>query len=183
MDEDTTTNRTAPPLGSTIDLGISKTTSTGQALPGTEFDYTLTVTNHQAAGSGRDVVPAHGAQVTDTLPAGLTFVSAPGCSYAAGPRQVVCVVPNLAAGASTAFTLRVRVDSPYTGAATISNTATVDMPGDPVSGNNSSTATKSAGNPQTAAIPTLSEWGLIILSMLLGALALHRVPKQSRRRM
>ena len=183
VDEDTTTNRTAPPLGSTIDLGISKTTSTGQALPGTEFDYTLTVTNHQAAGSGRDVVPAHGAQVTDTLPAGLTFVSAPGCSYAAGPRQVVCVVPNLAAGASTAFTLRVRVDSPYTGAATISNTATVDMPGDPVSGNNSSTATKSAGSPPAAAIPTLSEWGLIILSMLLAALALHRVPKQSRRRM
>lgn len=148
-----------------IDLGISKTVAAGQALPGTEFDYTLTVKNHQAAGSGRDVVAANGAQVTDTLPAGLSFVSATGCSYATATRQLTCVIPTLAAGATTAFTLRVKVDSPYTGGPTLSNTACVDMPGDPVSANNCSTATKPAGTPAAAPVPTLSQWALIMLSL------------------
>lgn len=165
VNEDTTTSRAAPAPGGEIDLGISKTAAAGQALPGTEFDYTLTVKNHQAAGSGRDVVAANGAQVTDTLPAGLSFVSATGCSYATAARQLTCVIPTLAAGATTTFTLRVKVDSPYTGGATLSNTACVDMPGDPVSANNCSTATKPAGTPPVAPVPTLSQWALIMLSL------------------
>ncbi len=181
VDEDTTTRRDAPPTGGEIDLGIAKTTSGDRALPGAEFDYVLTVTNHQAAGSGRDVVAGNGAQVTDTLPAGLTFVSATGCSYAAGTRQVTCVIPSLAAGASTAFTLRVRVDSPYTGAATMNNTACVDMPGDPVGSNNCSTVPKTVGNPPPSSIPTLSEWSLILLSLLMAGFALRCVGVQNRR--
>lgn len=181
VDEDTTTSRAAP--AAPIDLGIVKTTPPGRALPGTEYDYTLTVTNHEAAGSGRDVMPSHGAQVTDTLPAGLAFVSAPGCSYSAGTRQVVCVVSTLAAAANVAFTVRVRLDSPYTGPASLSNTAAVDIPGDPVPGNNSSTVPKDVGNPPPSSIPTLSEWALIILSLLLAAFALRRMPLQPGRRM
>ncbi|GAA6121214.1 IPTL-CTERM sorting domain-containing protein [Acidovorax sp. FG27] len=175
VNEDTTTSRAAPAPGGEIDLGIAKTVATGQALPGTEFDYTLTVTNNQAVGSGRDVVAANGAQVTDTLPAGLSFVSAAGCSYASATRQLTCVVPSLAAGATTAFTLRVKVDSPYTGEATLSNTACVDMPADPVSANNCSTATKPAGTPPATPVPTLSQWALIVLSLLVGALAIRRI--------
>ncbi len=182
VDEDTTTRRDAPAPGSEIDLGIVKTVTPGRALPGTEYDYTLTVTNNETAGSGRDVVPANGAQVTDTLPAGLTLVSAPGCSYDTGSRQVVCVVSNLAAAANVAFTVRVRLDSPYTGPASLSNTAAVDIPGDPVPGNNTSTVPKDVGNPPPpAAIPTLSEWGLILLSLMLGTLAVRRMPVRGRR--
>ena len=183
VSEDTTTSRVAPPAGSAIDLGIVKTTSSGPALPGTEFDYTLTVTNHQTAGSGRDVLSTHGVQVTDTLPAGLSFVSATGCSYASGSRQLTCIIPTLAAGASTAFTLRVRVDSPYTGPASVSNTACVDMPGDPVGSNNCSTVPKTVTAPPPTSIPTLSEWSLIALSMLLAAFALRRMPQRASRRM
>ncbi|WP_162244647.1 IPTL-CTERM sorting domain-containing protein [Acidovorax sp. Leaf160] len=174
VNEDTTTSRAGPAPGDAIDLGISKTVAPGQALPGAEFDYTLTVTNHQAAGSGRDVVAANGVQVTDTLPAGLSFVSAAGCSYAAATRQLTCVIPSLAAGATTAFTLRVKVDSPYTGDAILSNTACVDMPGDPVSANNCSTVTQPAGTPPVTPVPTLSQWALIVLSLLVGALAIRR---------
>lgn len=181
VDEDTTTSRGAPAVGSEIDLGIAKTTSAARATPGTEFDYTLRVTNTQLAGSGRDVVPANGAQVTDALPAGLTFVSAPGCSYDGASRQVVCVIASLAAGASVDFTVRVRVDSPYTGPATLNNTACVDMPADPVAGNNCSTTPKTVGNPPPTSIPTLSEWGMILLSMLLASLALREVALQRRR--
>ena len=181
VDEDTTTSRVAP--ATPIDLGIVKTTTPGRALPGTEYDYTLTVTNHEASGSGLDVLPAYGAQVTDTLPAGLTFVSAPSCSYSSGTRQVVCVVSNLAAAANVVFTVRVRLDSPYTGPASLSNTAAVDIPGDPVPGNNTSTVPKQVGNPPSppAAIPTLSEWGLILLSLMLGAFAVRRMPVRGRR--
>ncbi len=178
VNEDTTTSRVAPVPP--IDLGIVKTTTSERAGPGAEFDYTLTVTNHSAT----DVVAANGAQVTDTLPAGLTFVSATGCSYAAATRQVACVIPSLAAGANTAFTLRVQVDSPFTGTSPVNNTACVDMPGDPVGSNNCSTTPKEVGNPPPpASIPTLSEWGLIILSMLLAAFALRRMPLQPGRRM
>jgi uncharacterized repeat protein (TIGR01451 family) len=184
VNEDTTTSRAAPSAGSEIDLGISKTASADRALPGAEFDYTLTVTNNQPAGSGRNVVASNGAQVTDTLPAGLTFVSAAGCSYATGTRQLTCVIPSLAAGASTVFTLRVKVDSPYAGAATVNNTACVDMPGDPVSANNCSTAPKTVGTPpfSPSSIPTMSEWALIVLSMLLGTLAVHQLGSSARRR-
>ncbi len=181
VDEDTTTSRGAPAAGSEIDLGITKTTSADRAVPGTEFDYTLRVTNTQAAGSGRDVVPANGAQVTDVLPAGLTFVSAPGCSYDSASRQVVCVITNLAAGASVDFTVRVGVGSPYTGPATLSNTACVDMPADPVAGNNCSTTPKTVGNPPPSSIPTLSEWGILLLSMLLALMALREAALKRRR--
>lgn len=179
--DQTTTKRAAPAPGNEIDLGIVKTTDAAAVVPGAEFNYVLTVRNH--SGAGKDVTSAHGAQVLDTLPAGLTFVSAAGCAYDGGTRKVSCAVSSLAAGASTAFTLRVRVDTPYTGAASISNTAEVDMPGDPVNGNNSSTASKNVGNSQPAAIPTLSEWGLIILSMVLAVFALRNMPKQPGRRM
>ena len=181
VDEDTTTSRAAPAPGSEIDLGIVKSTDAARALPGTEFDYTLRVTNMQLAGSGRDVVPSHGAQVTDALPAGLTFVSATGCSYDGVSRQAVCVVSNLAAGASIDFTLRVRVDSPYAGPAMVNNTACVDMPADPVGGNNCSTAPKNVGSSSPTSIPTLSEWGIILLSMMLALLALREVTLQRRR--
>lgn len=174
VNEDTTTSRAAPAAGSEIDLAIVKSTDAARAMPGTEFDYALRVTNTQLAGSGRDVVPANGAQVTDVLPAGLAFVSAAGCSYDAASRQVVCVVSSLAAGASVDFTVRVRVDSPYTGASSLSNTACVDMPGDPVAGNNCSTVSKTAGSPPPAPIPTLSQWALILMSCLLGLLAVRQ---------
>lgn len=180
--EDTTTRRTVPAPGSEIDLGIVKTTDAAVAAPGDEFDYTLTVTNHSAP--GRDVIAAHGAQVLDTLPAGLSFVSATDCVYAATPRQVVCAVPSLAAGSTTAFTLRVRVDAPYTGARPLNNTAYVDMPADPNPGNNSSTTPKHITPPPggTTAIPTLSEWGLIVLSLLMAAFALRSMSLQAGRR-
>lgn len=177
--DQTTTRRAAPAPGSAIDLGIVKTTSTARALPGTEFDYTLTVTNLSQA--GRDVTPANGAQVLDTLPAGLNFVSAPGCVYTAGTRQLSCAISSLAAGANAVFTLRARVDAPYTGTPTVNNTACVDIPGDPVAGNNCSTVPKTVGPPPPSSIPTLSEWGLILLSALLGLMAWRHWVVQRRR--
>jgi uncharacterized repeat protein (TIGR01451 family) len=104
-------------------------------IPGNALAWTLTVTNNGPADS-------NGAQVTDTLPTGVTFVSAsPGCALAAG--KVTCTLGLLSVGNTAAFTINVTVNDPYTGAFPLSNTATVAAVNeiDIVPGNNSSSAT------------------------------------------
>ncbi len=52
-----------------IDLSVSKVASPTQPILGSDFSYTITVTNKSS-------VAATGVNLTDTLPAGVTFVSA-----------------------------------------------------------------------------------------------------------
>jgi hypothetical protein len=78
----------------------------------------------------------------------------------------------LGIGASKVFTLTVQLANPYNGARPLVNTASIDAPGDTVPGNNTSTSTTPiAADPNVVGVPTLSQWGLIILSTLLGLLA------------
>lgn len=114
----------------------------------------------------------------DVLPAGVNFVSAPGCVNAAG--TVSCGVGALAVGASRTFTINTTLATPYSGARPLVNSATVDAPGDTNPGNNTSSAsTTVTGNASN--IPTLSEWGLILLAALLGLMAWQH-PAMGRRR-
>jgi len=119
--------------------------------------------------------------VVDVLPAGVSFVSAVGCVNAAG--TVRCAIGPLAVGASRTFTLVTALASPYTGARPLVNTATLDAPGDINPGNNSSTTTTTVSVPPsgTSSIPTMSEWGLIILSTLLGLMAWGQAARGRRR--
>jgi uncharacterized repeat protein (TIGR01451 family) len=112
------------------DLAVTKTPSTTRPDVGSNVTYTITATNN-----GPD--DATGVTVSDPMPAGLTFVSATppaGTSYAAG----VWTIGNLANGASASLPLVATVDvaGPVTNTATIAGTKF-----DPVSGNNSATAT------------------------------------------
>ncbi|WP_424951282.1 tandem-95 repeat protein [Deinococcus sp.] len=80
-----------------VDLAITKV-GPGYFKPGDSLSYTLTVTNTGSA--------ATGVTVTDTLPTGLTFVSASGGgSYNAGTGKVSWTVGNLANGATVTLTL------------------------------------------------------------------------------
>ncbi|WP_369373511.1 hypothetical protein [Streptomyces sp. cg36] len=108
---------------------------TGPVAPGETFDYRITA---------RDNGPSDTSNVrtTDTLPAGLTFVSSPdGCT--ASGRTITCpTVARLAAGASQSWTFRVRLGAAYTGDGTdLGNTATIthDVT-DPDTSNNTSAA-------------------------------------------
>ncbi|MCC7217075.1 MAG: DUF11 domain-containing protein [Burkholderiales bacterium] len=115
------------------DLALTKS-APASVVPGNPLAWTLTVTNNGPAAS-------NGAQVTDTLPAGVTFVSAsPGCAFAAG--TVTCTLGALANGASTNLTINVTVNSPYTGANPLVNSATVTTVNeiDTVPTNNTGTA-------------------------------------------
>ncbi|MBK5228795.1 MAG: SBBP repeat-containing protein [Actinobacteria bacterium] len=94
-------------------LSLAKSDSSDPINTGQALTYTLTVQN-----AGPD--PATGVTITDTLPAGVTFVSAsPGCSQASG--TVTCSVANVASGASAQVQIQVTPNQP----GTITNTASV----------------------------------------------------------
>ncbi len=123
------------------DMAIVKT---GPALvtEGNSYAYTLTATNNGPA-------TATNVTVTDSIPANATYVSAPGCAFAAG--QVSCVVASLASGASQAFTINVSAQSAGN---SITNTGAVAAAQfDPQLANNSSTVvTKLNHNPICAVV-------------------------------
>ncbi len=103
--------------------------------------------------------------MVDTLPAGVSFVSAPGCSVVGS--TVTCLAGPLLVGASRSFTLTVQIDSPYTGGPMLVNSATVDSPGDLDPNNDTATATTQM-SVAVAPVPTLSTWALILLAMVMG---------------
>jgi uncharacterized repeat protein (TIGR01451 family) len=111
-------------------------TATTPFVVGQNATYLLTVNNvSQAPTSGTTTI-------TDVLPAGLGFVSAAGtgwtCGFASG--TVTCTNPAvIAAGASSSVTVTVAVAA--AAVPSVTNTGTVQSPGDSNPGNNDSTIT------------------------------------------
>jgi choice-of-anchor A domain-containing protein/uncharacterized repeat protein (TIGR01451 family) len=102
-----------PSTPGTPDVTIAKSASTATPDGGDTFTYTLTARNVGDAG-------ATGVVVHDTLPAGVTFVSASApCTQSAG--VVTCSVGNLAAGASVTVTVTVTAN-PIAGAGPVAET-------------------------------------------------------------
>jgi uncharacterized repeat protein (TIGR01451 family) len=95
---DTATTR----VEAAADLEISKDDTPDPVIAGENLTYTLTVTNN---GPSR----ATGIVLTDTLPAGVTLVTAPDCSELSG--SVTCNLGNLDSGESTQATLIAQVGS------------------------------------------------------------------------
>jgi uncharacterized repeat protein (TIGR01451 family) len=110
------------------DLRMQKT---GPALvtEGTNAVYTLTATN-------LGPTTATGVTIKDTVPAGSTFVSAPGCTLAAG--TVTCVVGTLAPGASQSYTLTLLAGS---GSSIVNEATVAGLQTDPNPANNVATVT------------------------------------------
>lgn len=167
VDESTTARRNAAALPT--DLGITKTGPTSPVKAGDVVNYIITVRNN-----GPQVSTS--AQMRDVLPAGLSFVSAPGCLEASG--TVTCPVGTLAVGASVVFNINARLNTPYTGASPLVNTALVDAVGDTDPTNNSASASTPIAVLTPASIPTLSEWALILMAALLGLLAMRQMPQR-----
>ncbi len=111
------------------DLSITKTSGVDPVPSGSVLTYTVSLVN-----GGPD--PAASVVVTDTLPAGVTFLSTSGCDN--DPNGVPsCVLGTLGASAGTSYTISVTVDA---GPGTISNTADVTAATtDPDMADNSST--------------------------------------------
>ena len=115
-------------MTASADLAITKT-GPATVVAGSSVAYSLVVVNNGPS----DAVSL---TVTDTLPAGVTFVSATGTGWACsntGNVSVTCTRPLLAAGA-TAPTITVTVTAPAQ-AGSLSNTASVaSTTSDPIAG-------------------------------------------------
>ncbi|GEM_PF-702097 len=131
-------------VNSSADLAVVKT-GPAAVVAGTNATYTLSVTN---AGPS----DAQGVTLSDAVPAGSTFVSFTqntGPTFSAalppvgGTGTLNDFISTLASGASATFTLVLHLASSDVNQANFSNTANISSSGtpDPVSANNSSTAT------------------------------------------
>jgi uncharacterized repeat protein (TIGR01451 family) len=117
------------------DLLLEQTASPDPVHAGENLTYTLKVTNNQSAGNGPvDVIPASasdpnspGVTLTDTLPSGVTFLSATSnqgiCTELSG--VVTCQLGRLNSGASTTVTIVVMVNSSTADGTILTNQADV----------------------------------------------------------
>lgn len=147
------------------DLSLTKT-GASTAAGNANVTYTITVLNNSVTG-------ATNVTVSDTLPAGTTFVSATTTqgSCASGA-TVTCSLGALAGGASATITLTLKMPNSNT---TVSNTASVTATeSDPNTNNNSATAA-TVVTVASAPIPALSTWLLLLLAALLSAWAVTRL--------
>ena len=114
--------------GQAADIAITKTVSNATPNQNTNVTFTITATNNGPSN-------ATGVQVTDLLPAGLTFVSAtPSGATTYNSGTGVWNIGALANGANATLSIVATV----TGTTAVTNTATKtaeDQP-DPVAGNN-----------------------------------------------
>jgi len=123
------------------DLAVTKTVDQPQPNVGDTITYTVTLTNNGTA-------TATGVEVTDALPANVTFVSASaqgGTSFTPTPTGGVWAVPTIAPGASLLLTIRARAEASGVSFNTV--TITKSSTYDPNQGNNTA---KTPTDPQEA---------------------------------
>ncbi|MFN0123290.1 MAG: SBBP repeat-containing protein, partial [Blastocatellia bacterium] len=134
------------------DLIIAKSHSPANVLPGQNFNYDITIRNAGKAG-------ATGVTLTDTLPAGVAFVSATATQGScAGSTTITCNHGNLARGAALAAQIIVRA----TASGSITNTATaqsVEPDGNPADNRAQDTLVISAGPALTRITPPVAAPG------------------------
>ncbi|TMG12141.1 MAG: DUF11 domain-containing protein, partial [Chloroflexi bacterium] len=123
---------------SQADIAVAKIVSSGSAMVGSNIDFTITVTN---AGPSN----ASGVQVTDQLPAGLTFVSATPSAGTYNSGTGVWNIGAVASGASETLTITATVTT--VGAHVNTATKTAENEADPNAGNDSASATVSGQAP------------------------------------
>ena len=133
------------PIAPAADLQLTKFADNANPASGGTFTYSLDLLN-QGPTQADDV------QVTDTLPAGVTFVSAsPGCSVSG--QALTCAQALLAAGANVVFQVTARVSESAAGR-DLTNLATASSSTpDPIDANNSDFTTITPG---PAAVPPVT---------------------------
>jgi uncharacterized repeat protein (TIGR01451 family) len=151
-----------PPPAPGADLIVSKT-HTGNFDEGENGAYTIRVTNIGGTPSVGEYT------ITDTLPDGLTFVSASGSGWscAAAGQVVTCAASAVLApdASSTAVTLTVAVDADAV--PSVINPVRVDGGGDTIIDNNTD-VDLTIVTPEVPPVPTMSQWAMAALAALMG---------------
>jgi uncharacterized repeat protein (TIGR01451 family) len=141
---------------SSADLSLTKA-HTGAITAGSNVVYHFVALNSGPSGAAGPIT------ITDTLPTGLSVVSASaGWSCTPTTGTVVCTNPaSISSGATNVLDLTVAVDSAATGS--ITNTATVGSPtSDPVPGNNGATDGPSTIATSADIVVTKSHAGTVV---------------------
>jgi uncharacterized repeat protein (TIGR01451 family) len=136
------------------DLAVTKSDSQDPVFAGNSITYTVTVTNNGPH-------DATGVILTDTLPSGVTFVSAnasPGGSCPESGGTVTCTIGNLSNGGSATATIIVGVPSSTAHGATLTNTASATRnETDPNTANNTGITEQTTANRQADLAVTKSD--------------------------
>ncbi|MDX2428678.1 MAG: IPTL-CTERM sorting domain-containing protein [Xanthomonadales bacterium] len=150
-------------------LSITKTSGVDSVVFGENLTYTLTVTNQGPSDSS-------GGTVTDVLPAGLEFVSSvSGCTEVAG--VVTCPFGPLSNGSSIDLTFVALVVMSEAGI--INNIATVaGNETNPLEDNNFG-EDSTAVLPVSVAIPTLSGWMLLLMTLLIAGFGMRLIRRRT----
>lgn len=150
-------NAAFAPIDGNNTVTATKTADPSTVSVGNNVTFTIVVTNPGDT-------PATNVTVSDPLPSSLTFVSASATQGScSGTSTVNCSLGTLAPSASATITITARADS--TGST--SNVATVQVNGSPIGA--PATTNISIEGP---AIPTVSQWALLMLAALLAGAAL-----------
>jgi uncharacterized repeat protein (TIGR01451 family) len=144
----------------TVDVSITKTaTPQAVAVVGSNVTYDISVTNLSATNVTQ-------VQVTDVLPLNARFVSVSPSGLCTGTTTIVCSFETIGRG----VTVPVRIVAEATAPGDLTNTATLTALGDSSAANNRATTSSVEALPSTA-VPTLSEWMLILLALTLAVVA------------
>jgi uncharacterized repeat protein (TIGR01451 family) len=150
-----------------IDLSAVITQSATEVVIGQDIVYSILITNHGGN-------PATNVSVGVPLASEVTFLSAsPGCTHLSG--NVTCAIASLGAGAATTLqiTARATVGGNIVASVFVDSGVT-----DPNPTNNTGAVTAYATNGQDSDIPTLPEWGVILLGSLLFAITIRQAALQ-----
>ncbi|WP_045213139.1 IPTL-CTERM sorting domain-containing protein [Desulfonatronovibrio magnus] len=153
------------PSAPRADLVLTKTVDNPRPQVDQQVQFTIRVTNN-----GPD--NATGVRVSEQLPAGYAFLSASAAQGNYSQATGIWNIGPLNNGQSTEMVITVRVleNGPYTNYASVRGDQ-VDPRGD--NNGDDATITIVAVTPPPQSIPTMSEWGLIIMSMLMALSALY----------
>lgn len=166
-----TTPATTPSTPAGTDLTVVKS-HTGNFTEGTNGTYSLTVNNIGGTASAGTIT------VVDTLPTGLTFVSAAGTGWTCSNsgQTVTCTSTTAIAASGSGAVISLVVLPGSSAVPTVTNRATISGGGDTVTTNNT-TADITIVSTTTPPVPTMSQWATIALGgllMIAGYFALSR---------
>jgi uncharacterized repeat protein (TIGR01451 family) len=178
-DPNNNTDTASTSIQTQADIAVSKTDSPDPVGLNGNITYAITLTNNGPS-------DAQSVVLTDSVPAGTTFVSAMQNSGPAfvlttppvgGTGSFTATVTTLAAGATAVFQMVVQLGGGVPGGSTISNTATAaTSTTDPTAANNSATATTGV----VSAVPTMDEWALLMLMAAVATLAARSLIRRPR---
>lgn len=169
-------------LAQGVDLSVIKTSNPNPATIGNPITYTITISIPSPGVAG--------AVVTDTLPSGLSsFIVLPSLPFNCSPitgtvpitytQMILCSLGNISSTITGTFPIRIVAIPAVTGV--ITNTVTVGSsnPPDPNPSNNSAiTATRVGVPSEVNKVPTLRDWGMVIMILIFGGTSLYFLRKK-----